>query len=285
MRSDGFHAGWSSGLKADNAFAVPATFAAAVLGINAQKECRPGVADCFSFVSRLFGSQHTGGCHFGMADGSVNFVSENVDINLYRQSANISDGLPVGSALFLTLSPPPGDPGAVLKTAPALFSFRSQAESESGLGRLSPFSVPNPISPLTKRLPHGSRPSIVHSVCDPGRPGPGNRLFGQFGPVKYVVSGTVTLKDGKPAPAGEIMFEPDAESGNKGSGSFTQIRNGSYSLPRENGVSGGKYVVYITPFDGIANKENAMGNPMVRAPQMEKLELPMEDTTKDFQMK
>jgi prepilin-type N-terminal cleavage/methylation domain-containing protein/prepilin-type processing-associated H-X9-DG protein len=100
MRADGFHAGWSSGLKADSSFAVPVTFAAAVLGINAQKECGPGIADCFSIVSRMFGSRHTGGCHFGMADGSAHFVSENVDINIYRQSANTGDGLPIGSALF-----------------------------------------------------------------------------------------------------------------------------------------------------------------------------------------
>lgn len=99
MRNDGFHAGWASALKADNAFAVPLTFAAAVLQINAQRECRPGVADCFNFVSRLFGSQHTGGCHFGMADGSVQFVSQNIDINVYRQAAIRDDGLPIGSFL------------------------------------------------------------------------------------------------------------------------------------------------------------------------------------------
>jgi len=91
------HAGWASGLKADNVFAVALTFSAAVLQINAQKECRPGIADCFNFVSRLFGSQHTGGCHFGMADGSVHFVSQTIDINLYRQTANRADGLPIGS--------------------------------------------------------------------------------------------------------------------------------------------------------------------------------------------
>ena len=80
------------------------------------------------------------------------------------------------------------------------------------------------------------------------------------------------------------MFEPDADAGNKGAGSFTQIRNGSYSLPREQGVAGGKYVVYITPFDGKANVENAMGMPLVRAPHMEKLDLPTEDFVKDFQL-
>ncbi|MDX1926876.1 MAG: DUF1559 domain-containing protein [Pirellulaceae bacterium] len=94
MRTDGFHAGWASSLKADNAFAVPLTFAAAVLQINAQRRCAPGVADCFNFVSRLFGSQHTGGCNFGMSDGSIHFISENIDINLYRQMAVRNDGMP-----------------------------------------------------------------------------------------------------------------------------------------------------------------------------------------------
>ena len=97
MRTDGFHAGWASSLKADNAFAVPLTFAAAVLQINAQRECRPGVADCFNFVSRLFGSQHTGGCTFGLADGSVQFISQNIDITVYRQVAIRNDGFPIGS--------------------------------------------------------------------------------------------------------------------------------------------------------------------------------------------
>jgi prepilin-type N-terminal cleavage/methylation domain-containing protein/prepilin-type processing-associated H-X9-DG protein len=99
MRGDTFHAGWSSGLKADNTFGVPLTFTAAVLQINAQKECKPGVADCFGFVSRLFGSMHPGGCHFGMADGSVQFVNQTMDINVHRQAANRGDGLPQGSVL------------------------------------------------------------------------------------------------------------------------------------------------------------------------------------------
>ena len=99
MRADGFHAGWASALKADSSFAVPLTFAAAILQINAQKECAPGIADCFNFVSRLFGSKHTGGCLFGMADGSVQFLSESIDINIYRQGAIRNDGLPVGGFL------------------------------------------------------------------------------------------------------------------------------------------------------------------------------------------
>jgi len=42
MRADGIHAGWASSLKADSTFAVPLTFAGAVLQINAQKEFAVG---------------------------------------------------------------------------------------------------------------------------------------------------------------------------------------------------------------------------------------------------
>jgi prepilin-type N-terminal cleavage/methylation domain-containing protein/prepilin-type processing-associated H-X9-DG protein len=99
MRGDTFHAGWASGLKADNAFGVPLTFAAAVLQINAQKECAPGVADCFNFVSRLFGSNHPGGCHFGMADGSVRYMNQNINVDVYRSIAVRADRLPAGSVV------------------------------------------------------------------------------------------------------------------------------------------------------------------------------------------
>ena len=37
-----------------------------------------------------FASLHTGGGHFAMADGSVKFVSENIDLSLYRGLASIN---------------------------------------------------------------------------------------------------------------------------------------------------------------------------------------------------
>ena len=43
---------------------------------------------------RKFGSFHPGGCHMGMADGSVHFLSENMDINAYRRLGARKDGLP-----------------------------------------------------------------------------------------------------------------------------------------------------------------------------------------------
>ncbi len=43
-----------------------------------------------------FGSMHTGGAHFGMADGSVQFISENIDGNLYMWLASKAGGEVVG---------------------------------------------------------------------------------------------------------------------------------------------------------------------------------------------
>ncbi len=41
-------------------------------------------------------SFHEGGAHFLLGDGSVHFMSENMDLSLYRQLAHMSDGLPTG---------------------------------------------------------------------------------------------------------------------------------------------------------------------------------------------
>ena len=39
-----------------------------------------------------FGSMHSGGCHFLLGDGSVRFISQNVDLNTYRKLSRIADG-------------------------------------------------------------------------------------------------------------------------------------------------------------------------------------------------
>lgn len=44
----------------------------------------------------MAGSLHPGGCHVGMADGSVRFLSESTDINILGRICNIADGTAVG---------------------------------------------------------------------------------------------------------------------------------------------------------------------------------------------
>ena len=43
-----------------------------------------------------FGSMHTGGAQFLMADGAVRFLSENLDIATYRNLSRIDDGVKLG---------------------------------------------------------------------------------------------------------------------------------------------------------------------------------------------
>lgn len=47
-----------------------------------------------NFNSVSFGSEHPGGCHFAMADASVRFVSETVDMDIYRATASRESGEP-----------------------------------------------------------------------------------------------------------------------------------------------------------------------------------------------
>ena len=51
----------------------------------------PGV-----LVELSFGSYHIGGANFTLADGSVRFISENIDINVYRSLGSIGGGEVVG---------------------------------------------------------------------------------------------------------------------------------------------------------------------------------------------
>jgi len=70
--------------------------AAAMLQINSHPLDVGKDPEVYNRTSRLFGSFHPGGCQFGLADGSVHFVSETIDLNLYRQMAIRDDGLPLG---------------------------------------------------------------------------------------------------------------------------------------------------------------------------------------------
>ncbi len=99
-RSAGTHAGWSSSADLGGS-PVPYGLAAVVLQTNSIEGSGGQLAggsrpDLFPYMSALFGSFHTGGCHFVMGDGSVQFISENINLSLLQQLARRDDGLPTG---------------------------------------------------------------------------------------------------------------------------------------------------------------------------------------------
>jgi prepilin-type processing-associated H-X9-DG protein len=49
-----------------------------------------------AIMLRGFSSQHTGGAQFLMADGSVHFVSENINLQLYQGLGAMNDSKPLG---------------------------------------------------------------------------------------------------------------------------------------------------------------------------------------------
>jgi prepilin-type N-terminal cleavage/methylation domain-containing protein/prepilin-type processing-associated H-X9-DG protein len=95
-RTDGIHTAWASGGKLD-AFGSPYVCAAAMLQINSITGSGSS-RDTLNIMTRLFGSFHPGGCNFAMADGSVAFASEAMDLAVHRQLAIRDDGQPTGGA-------------------------------------------------------------------------------------------------------------------------------------------------------------------------------------------
>lgn len=94
---------WASGPKSSD-WAMPFTLAAALLPINSINKAdfgsdldSPEVASRFyDYVSSLFGSYHSGGCHFLFCDGSVHFIHEYISSKTYHQLGRRADGEPIG---------------------------------------------------------------------------------------------------------------------------------------------------------------------------------------------
>ena len=95
---------WASTSRGDTFTGPHSTTAPAINGINSsdltdtavipRSNCGGGSspATCASEMTKTFGSAHPGGCNMAFADGSVQFVTQMIDINLYRRLGSRADG-------------------------------------------------------------------------------------------------------------------------------------------------------------------------------------------------
>jgi hypothetical protein len=96
------------------------------------------------------------------------------------------------------------------------------------------------------------------------------------------LNGTATY-DGKPIPYGSIMFEPDTEKGNSGSGGAADIVNGRYKTRKNGGVGVGAYRVTIYGFDSALNTNHSMdADVSMFNPYVTEINITQETKTWDF---
>src|SRR5438477_2758334 len=109
-------------------------------------------------------------------------------------------------------------------------------------------------------------------------------LVGCGGRKIYSLSGTITFQ-GKPVPAGQIVFEPDASAGNSGQAAFAKIKDGRYDTRIDgSGTLGGPHLVRIHGRDGIPRGELLNGLPLFRRDYETKVDLPKADAKQDFEV-
>jgi prepilin-type N-terminal cleavage/methylation domain-containing protein/prepilin-type processing-associated H-X9-DG protein len=89
-----YWATWASGFYTAGGPMVQ-TIVVCINGPNSST-ANPATTTVHHVYTNTTGSYHTGGANFAMADGSVQFVTNNIDINVYRQRGARADGLPVG---------------------------------------------------------------------------------------------------------------------------------------------------------------------------------------------
>ncbi|MEX1223721.1 MAG: hypothetical protein WEA31_04155 [Pirellulales bacterium] len=95
------------------------------------------------------------------------------------------------------------------------------------------------------------------------------------GPPRYQVHGRVTY-DGRPVPAGRVIFEPDAAAGGKGPAGYADIANGSYRTLSDKGVVGGPHQIRVICLSGTAEGELAEGR-MLCPEYRETVDLPTDN--------
>jgi hypothetical protein len=103
---------------------------------------------------------------------------------------------------------------------------------------------------------------------------------GDSGIGRQRVSGKVIF-DGRPVPAGQIVFEPDTSAGNKGPVGAAEITNGEYDTQTAGiGTVGGPHRVRITGFESKP-MDNVVVRPLFNTYET-KVDLGQGPATKDF---
>jgi hypothetical protein len=106
---------------------------------------------------------------------------------------------------------------------------------------------------------------------------------GKQGPQRYDVSGTVTFQ-GKPVPAGQVIFDPDRSGGNDGLQGYAELRDGHYDTRRsDRGATAGPVLIRIEGFDGRVVPNRPYGKPLFIDYRV-RVNLPQQDTTLDFEV-
>jgi hypothetical protein len=85
FRTAGVYRSWTRGGWAGNG-----TVASAKGVSSSINKLKMSSSSDFNIVS--FGSEHTGGAHFTLGDGSVKFLSENIDLGVYKAAASRDGG-------------------------------------------------------------------------------------------------------------------------------------------------------------------------------------------------
>ncbi|MEX1041769.1 MAG: DUF1559 domain-containing protein [Pirellulaceae bacterium] len=87
---------WAAGSRADASHGMHANLAGAQFPINSHLDQAAADVHRWGVMTRTFHSDHPGGCHFLMGDGSTQFVPETINLNVYRTLGIRNDGLPTG---------------------------------------------------------------------------------------------------------------------------------------------------------------------------------------------
>jgi hypothetical protein len=107
---------------------------------------------------------------------------------------------------------------------------------------------------------------------------------GPVGPVRYELAGRISFQ-GKPVPAGTIIFEPDYSKGNDGPQGLAVITNGTYNTARGGkGTVGGPHMVTVLGCDGVNVSETSPQGKLLFDPYITSIEIPKQTAKHDIEV-